>query len=103
MGVCLGDGEVAHPPGNTRSIPGTSSAIHLTPAGVPGLFFCVAFPRFQENNDKSETYTGVYYLEGNIHIRNGATLEIDGTDDLDLPCKTLLLVRERESARARER
>lgn len=57
------------------------------------LFF-IAFPCGQENNVKSDTYTGVYYLEGNIHIRNGATLEIDGTGDL--ACETLLLVRLRE-------
>ncbi|CAM9245308.1 unnamed protein product, partial [Hapterophycus canaliculatus] len=42
-----------------------------------------------ENNQKSDTYTGVYYLEGNIHIRSGATLEIDS--DGDQGCDTLLL------------
>ncbi|CAB1104565.1 MEP12 [Ectocarpus sp. CCAP 1310/34] len=43
----------------------------------------------QENNVISETYTGVYYLDSNIHIRNGATLEIDGTGAL--ACETLLM------------
>ena len=56
---------------------------------------------FQANNVKSDTYTGVYYLDGNIHIRNGATLDIDGNGDG--ACETLLIVRERETDRQTDR
>lgn len=40
----------------------------------------------------SDVYTGTYYLESSIHIRNGSTLSIDGRESEDLRCETLLLV-----------
>ena len=41
----------------------------------------------------TSAYTGTYYLESNIHITNGATLEIDGEVSGTSGCKVLLLVR----------
>ena len=48
----------------------------------------------QDTNTFSSVYTGTYYMTANIHITNGATLEIDGNDTAEQGgCKTLLLVR----------
>lgn len=40
----------------------------------------------------ASAYTGTYYLESNIHITDGATLEIDGEISGTSGCKVLLLV-----------
>lgn len=61
----------------------------------------VLFPRrpscasVQDTNWYSDVYTGTYYLEAHIHVRNGATLEISGQHPDEGDCKTLLLVRKR--------
>eukprot|EP00904_Undaria_pinnatifida_P001001 jgi/Undpi1/10901/HiC_scaffold_3.g01427.m1 len=39
----------------------------------------------------ADSYTGTYYLESNVHIRNGATLTIDGSENEVDECETLLL------------
>eukprot|EP00904_Undaria_pinnatifida_P001002 jgi/Undpi1/10902/HiC_scaffold_3.g01428.m1 len=44
-----------------------------------------------DTNWYSDVYTGTYYLESNVHIRNGATLSIDGSKTETKACKTLLL------------
>ena len=46
----------------------------------------------QETNWYSEEYTGAYYLESDVHVRNGATLSIDGAETDAFECETLLLV-----------
>eukprot|EP00904_Undaria_pinnatifida_P001749 jgi/Undpi1/11575/HiC_scaffold_30.g13871.m1 len=46
----------------------------------------------KDTNTFSSVYTGTYYMTANIHITNGATLEIDGNDTAEQGgCKTLLL------------
>ncbi|CAN0463675.1 unnamed protein product, partial [Ascophyllum nodosum] len=45
----------------------------------------------QETNWYSEEYTGAYYLESDVHVRNGATLSIDGAETDAFECETLLL------------
>ena len=54
---------------------------------------CPPLNRRQEANKIVDSYTGTYYLTSNIHIRNGATLEIDGDHEGSGDCETLLLVR----------
>lgn len=49
-------------------------------------------PLLQDTNWYSDIYTGAYYLESSIHIRNGATLSIDGSEDETDECETLYLV-----------
>lgn len=47
----------------------------------------------QVSNTVQANYTGNFYLESGIHVINGSTLSIDGSDSETEPCKTLYIVR----------
>lgn len=51
-------------------------------------------PTPQVTNWYSEVYTGTYYLESNVHVRNGGKFSIDGSESAVDECETLLLVRQ---------
>lgn len=48
----------------------------------------------QETNWYSDVYTGTYYLESDVHVRDGGKLSIDGSESAVDECETLLLVRQ---------
>lgn len=48
--------------------------------------------RRQDANTIVDSYTGTYYLTSHIHVRNNATLEIDGDHPDDGDCEILLMV-----------
>eukprot|EP00904_Undaria_pinnatifida_P000996 jgi/Undpi1/10898/HiC_scaffold_3.g01424.m1 len=48
-------------------------------------------PSFAETNWYSDVYTGTYYLESDVHVRDGGKLSIDGSESAVDECETLLL------------